>query len=262
MTTPDLSTAARCVACARAAVVACDSCGRALCELHVDDRAGIGADSFSSLRQMCVPCSRAEAERSARRRRTEQHVAETWAQTTSPPGRSPLQDALWWGRQLHPVVDGTELVWRSSSTAPVQAVRSGVVLALSKAGLADGDPARIAVALADLLDDAGVLGVDTVPVERRLSAGYRDLQGWLLGPLPGPVRGSRVVPAAMLTRTSILRGRAEWAASGELLPTNGFRTVRGTTSVVVPLVISVARRVAAATAPDASSSGPSDPVTV
>ena len=242
---PDRDEATRCAVCVRPAIVGCDGCDRPLCELHLHASRSSDRPADAVARQLCSACSSEATERRARLIRAEEQAAALLIRAARPPGGDAVQDALWWGRQLRPVIRDSVVGWDSATELPVSAIRGGIATALGSAGLVGGDADRVIEALVGAMDDEETSGYDTVPVERRIGAGYRDQLGWLLGPLPGPIRGQRVAPALLLARTSLYEGRAEWTPSGALVPVGGFSLVKETTAHIVALVAGVAHRCAA-----------------
>lgn len=209
---------------------------------HRRDDGGLSGD----LRQLCRSCDRADIDAAEREIRRAKEAEQAAVVGIAGSRKSPLHDALWWGRSLRPVLsthgEARTVAWAVKDLdVSLDAVRGEIVLRLSRAGLAGADTAALASAISDLLDDAGVPDSDEAYVARRMLSGYRTATGRLLGPLPGLVSGTKVVPGVMLTSDAMLAGRLRVHRDGRLEAIGAFEPIEGSSTVSVSVVAAAAR---------------------
>ncbi|NOX31487.1 MAG: hypothetical protein GXP35_15795 [Actinobacteria bacterium] len=200
----------------------------------------------SQLRQLCRRCEGAEIEASERKIRREFENERAAVSSFVGSRLSPLHDALWWGNQLRPNVDVvgdiTSVAWVAESVELTSsAVRGEIVVRLSRAGLAGAPTSDMASSLWDLLHEAGVPTSGEAFVARRFFAGYKPVAGYLLGPLPGAVSGTQVVPGALLGEDEIWFGRLRVSRSGNFEAVGGFEVAPPTSAVSVSIIAAAAR---------------------
>ncbi len=201
-------------------------------------------------RQLCRACERADIDavaREVRRREAARHVDVSKVVGSD---KSPLHDALWWGGQLVPelnIDDGvTTVSWRSRHPLFDEAtVRREIMVRLGRSGLAGVDLDALARSLSSFLSELGQSADDVALVARRFLAGYRSVRGHVVGPLPGSVSATRIVPGALIGDEGVWCGRLAVSRDGELTPSGGFEMAPPTPALSVSLVAATARRVPA-----------------